>query len=350
MNWYAGPTLLGYLEQADVAPVHDVEQPFRMAVQWVNRPDADFRGYCGLIAAGEVYAGMPVQIWPSGRMAHVDRILTAGSEADVALAGESVALTFAEEIDVSRGDVIAEAAVPPLVADRLAARVVWMSEEPLTPGRAYLVKIGTCAAKATVEPGLQVIDLDSREANASDTLAHNGIGTCILQLDRPVAVDRYQDNRATGGFILIDPESHDTIGMGIVEAAHRSVTARQDADAVARHRVVKRLLAQANESRLRSAAKALTWRVIASLAAFLVALAVTGSVGIAGTVALVDIASRTILYYLHERMWSKVAWGMRAALAGGATMTAGLAPGAETLPAYQDASAPHAGERNGAAP
>jgi sulfate adenylyltransferase large subunit len=308
LDWYRGPTLLAHLEQVEIAPA--AERPLRMPIQWVNRPHAEFRGYCGLIAGGEVYAGMPLQIWPSGRMAHVERIITAGGEADLALAGESVTLTFEEDVDASRGDVLAETGTAPLVSDRLTARMVWMNEEPSASGRSYLLKVGTCTAKATIEPDLQVIDLDSRASRPSRHIAHNEIGTCVLQLDRLVCVDRYGDNPATGSFILLEPESYDTIAIGTVEAAEgRRGTAQ--AATVSGPRMAGNLLARASESRLRSAAKALTWRLIASVTAFAIALILTGSIGLAGSVALVDIVGRTILYYVHERMWSKVAWGNR---------------------------------------
>jgi sulfate adenylyltransferase large subunit len=309
LDWYRGPTLLAHLEQVEIAPA--AERPFRMPIQWVNRPHAEFRGYCGLIAGGEVYAGMPLQIWPSGRMAHVERIITAGGEADLALAGESVTLTFEEDVDASRGDVLAETGAAPLVSDRLAARMVWMNEEPLASGRSYLLKVGTCTATATIEPDLQVIDLDSRASRPSRHIAHNEIGTCVLQLDRLVCVDRYGDNPATGSFILLDPESYDTIAIGTVEAAEGRRGTDAQAATVSGPHMAGNLLARASESRLRSAAKALTWRLIASMTAFAVALMLTGSIGLAGSVALVDIVGRTILYYVHERMWSKVAWGTR---------------------------------------
>jgi sulfate adenylyltransferase large subunit len=307
MDWYRGPTLLEHLEQAEI--VADNEQPFRMPIQWVNRPHADFRGYCGLIASGEVYAGMPVQIWPSGRMVHVDSIVTAGGEADLAVAGESVTLTFEEQVDASRGDMLGEAGAAPLVGDRLSARVVWMGDAPLSPDRSYLLKAATSTAQATAEAAMQVIDLDSRQARSSDRIVSNEIGTCVLKLDRRVSVDRYSANRATGGFVLLDPETYDTIGIGIVEAADSFQGREANPAAVSGQRLINGLLGRASESRLRSAAKAFTWRIIASLTAFAIALALTGSVGFAGSVALLDMIGRTTLYYLHERMWSKIAWG-----------------------------------------
>src|SRR5882757_2218492 len=158
MAWYRGPTLLDYLEEVEVAP-----QPhaagFRLPVQLVNRPDANFRGYSGLIASGDVYVGMPVRVMPSGETSHVDRIVTFDGDIERASAGQSVTITLADEVDASRGDVIADAGRPPGVSDQLQARVVWVGKEPLTPGRSYLIKLGTTSAKATTEGALRVLDL-----------------------------------------------------------------------------------------------------------------------------------------------------------------------------------------------
>jgi sulfate adenylyltransferase large subunit len=305
MEWYRGASLLTHLEQVEIAPAAASDQPFRMPVQWVNRPHVDFRGYCGLIAGGEAYTGMPIQIWPSGRMAHIAGIVTAGGEADLAVAGESVTLTFEEDVDASRGDMLAESGAPPLIGDRLNARVVWMSEEPLIPGRSYLLKAGTCTAHATTGTAVAVIDLDARQTSASGRIAHNEIGTCVLELDRAVCVDRYDESRATGSFILIDPESYDTVGLGTVEGVQAS---GHENDAVSRNRIVTSLFARTTETRRRSAAKALTW-TLSSVVVFAIALALTGDVGVAGAVAVADLVARTALYYLHERLWSKVAWG-----------------------------------------
>src|SRR5262245_11462265 len=178
MDWYRGPTLLEHLEQVDIAG--HAEQPFRMPIQWVNRPNAEFRGYSGLIAAGEVYAGMAVQVWPSGRLVRIDNIVTAAGDSDLAVAGESVTLPFDQPVDASRGDVLAATGAAPLVSDRLSARVVWMSDQPLTPGRSYLVKAATSTAQATAGADIQVIDLDSRAARPSHGIANNEIGTCVL--------------------------------------------------------------------------------------------------------------------------------------------------------------------------
>jgi len=215
IDWYRGPTLLRYLEGVEIA--EGPRRSFRMPVQLVNRPSPDFRGYSGLVTGGVVYAGMPVRIWPSGQASSIARVVTFDGDFDRGAAGQSVTLTLADEVDVSRGDVIAEAGDPPIVTDRLSARVVWMGKDTLAPGTSYLVKLATATAKATVEPSLRVLDLDTRGWAAADRLFINDIGHCVLALDRPIATDRYGDNKETGSFILIDPESYDTVGMGLLE-------------------------------------------------------------------------------------------------------------------------------------
>jgi sulfate adenylyltransferase large subunit len=332
MGWYRGPTLLEHLEQVEITPAGDGDgdEPFRMPVQWVNRPHADFRGYSGLIASGEVYAGMPVRIWPAGRIVHVKRIATPAGDSDLALAGESVTLTFDEAVDASRGDMLAEASAAPLVSDRLFACVVWMAEAPLKSGRSYLLKAGTATVKATVADKITVVDLDTREERPADRIADNEIGTCVLQLDRRIAVDRYRENRITGSFILLDPESYDTIALGTVQDAfaangpprgrdaskQASGTVRESAPQEAARRATAPVTPARGErapgdSRLRSAANALSCRALATLATFALAFALTGSIGFAGSIALLDVVARTVVYYLHERMWSKIAWGTR---------------------------------------
>ena len=205
MDWYRGPTLLEHLEQVEPA-ASPRGQPFRMPVQLVNRPSADFRGYSGLIANGDAYVGMPVRIMPSEKISSIDRIVTFDGDIERAAAGQSVTITLADEIDASRGDVLADASAPPAVTDRLSARVVWMGKEALAPGRRYLIKLGACTATATVGPALRVLDLDTRAAVDAERLFINDIGHCVLQLDRAVAVDAYAESRETGSFILIDRE------------------------------------------------------------------------------------------------------------------------------------------------
>ncbi|MBV8525584.1 MAG: DUF2061 domain-containing protein [Acetobacteraceae bacterium] len=279
---------------------------FRMPVQWVNRPDPGFRGYCGLIAGGEVHPDMPVQILPSGQWTRVERIVTADGDLDRAIAGQAVTLTLAGEIDVSRGDVIAAVDAPAPVTDRLHARLVWMGEEPLTVGKPYLLKLAACSATATLEPGLRVFDLDMREATQTDRLQINGIGTGVFELDRCIATDRYADNKQTGSFILIDPESYDTVGLGMVDEVLPAGNRRPTRIGAAITDLIR-----STESHTRSIAKAASWRMTGSLDTFIIAAFVTGNAKAAGAVALTEILTKTALYYFHERAWVLIPWGKR---------------------------------------
>jgi len=316
MPWYRGPTMLEHLEQVDVSADVDASG-LRMPVQWVNRPHAGFRGYSGLIAAGSIRPGTAVRILPAGTTTTVDDIVTYDGNLDDAVAGQSVTLTFTDDVDVSRGDVIASIAESPAVTDRLAARVVWMGKDALAPGRAYLLKLGTTTATARVEAPLAVIDLDTRRSTPTDRLVTNEIGACTWQLDRAIAADDYRSSKATGSFILIDPENYDTVGMGFVVPAgsagakqHRNrPTAPLHWQRARQARATSILHPPAADAHLRSVAKAVSWRAAASLATFLIALAVTGSTAVASSVAVADVATKLLLYYCHERIWSLVPWG-----------------------------------------
>jgi sulfate adenylyltransferase large subunit len=305
MDWYRGPTLLDYLEQVRVAP-RSRGKTFRMPVQWVNRPDPGFRGYSGSIAGGEIHPDMPVQILPSRQWTRVERIVTADGDLDHAGAGQAVTLTLAGEIDASRGDVIAEIGAPAPVADRFYVRFVWMSEEPLIPGKPYLLKLAACTATAILEPGLSFIDLDSRKSALTDVLQINSIGTGIVELDRLIAVDRYADNKETGSFILIDPESYDTVGMGMVDR----ILATENRKSANLGAAIADLI-RSTDSHLRSIAKAASWRMTGSLDTFIIGTFVTGNPKAAGAVALTEIFTKTLLYYLHERLWILIPWGKR---------------------------------------
>ena len=219
--WYDGPTLLEYLETVAIDGERLGRAPFRLPVQWVNRPDADFRGFSGLVASGTVASGDRVVIVPSGVESAIDRIVTYDGDLDRAGAGQSVTVTLADEVDVSRGDVIACVDRPPPVSDRLEATVVWMAEDRLPRGRSYLMRVGTATAVATVAPLNYKIDIDSLARIPADELRLNEIGVCELELDRPIAFDRYADNRDTGGFVLIDRVTNATVGAGLLRAALR---------------------------------------------------------------------------------------------------------------------------------
>ena len=216
MDWYGGPTVLEYLEQVDITPRAE-RRPLRMPVQWINRPDPVFRGYCGTIAAGEVRTGMPVIVAPSGQRSRIARIVTAAGDLERAGSGQAVTLTLQDNVDVSRGDVIAAADAPPLVSQLIDARILWMGDDRFAPGRRFLLKLGACTAAATVAAVPEVIDLDTNSAKPAEHLDANEIGRAVLRLDRAIAVDSYADNRDMGGLILIDPESNDTVALGLVD-------------------------------------------------------------------------------------------------------------------------------------
>jgi bifunctional enzyme CysN/CysC len=221
MPWYAGPTLMGYLENVEVDQERMQDAPFRLPVQWVNRPSSDFRGFTGTIAGGSVRPGDRVVVLPRGQETTVARIVTFDGDLDVAVAGQAVTLTLADEIDVSRGDVIAPAAEPAQVGDQFEATVVWMAEEPLLRGRTYLMRAGTKTVAATVAPLKYKLDVDTLDRIAANELELNAIGVVNLELSEPIAFDPYAENRDTGGFILIDRITNHTVGAGLLQFALR---------------------------------------------------------------------------------------------------------------------------------
>ena len=221
MPWYHGTTLMGYLETVEVGDTRLQSAPFRMPVQWVNRPDLDFRGFAGTIASGTIAPGARICAQPSGKESTIARIVTMDGDLARAVSGQSVTLTLTDEIDVSRGDVISEAAAPAEVADQFECTIVWMHEEALLPGRPYLLKIGTRTVTATITSIKHQINVNTLEHIAAKKLELNAIGECNLSLDRQIAFDRYADNRDTGGFILIDRLSNNTVGAGLLNFALR---------------------------------------------------------------------------------------------------------------------------------
>jgi bifunctional enzyme CysN/CysC len=220
MPWYSGPPLMHLLET--VVTTEDTSaQPFRLPVQWVNRPNHTFRGFAGLIASGSVKPGDRVRVLPSGRESNVKSIVTSQGELSTAAAGQSITLTLTSEIDISRGDVLAAAAAPPQVADQFEATVVWMHDEPMLQGRTYLMKIGARTVSATVAPLKYRINVNSLEHVAAEKLELNDIGVAEIELDRPIAFQPYKENRALGGFILIDRLTNNTVGAGLLHFSLR---------------------------------------------------------------------------------------------------------------------------------
>lgn len=215
MPWYEGPSLLGYLEAVDVE-TEETSLPFRMPVQWVNRPDLDFRGYAGRIAGGIVRPGDDVRVLPSGKQSKIARIVTMDSDLDEAVSGQSVTLTLTDEIDISRGDVIATSETPPEISDQFDTTIIWLSEEPMLPGRSYRMKTSSRLVSATVNAPKHKTDVNTLQKLPAKTLQLNEIGNCTLAVDRPIAFDSYNENRQTGSFILIDRMSNNTVGMGMI--------------------------------------------------------------------------------------------------------------------------------------
>jgi bifunctional enzyme CysN/CysC len=221
MPWYQGPTLMDYLETVEVDEIGQQAGPMRLPVQWVNRPDLDFRGFAGTLSSGMVRPGDRIRAQPSGRESTVVRVVTADGDLPLAVAGQSITLTLADEIDISRGDVISAAASPAEVADQFEATLVWMSEEAMLPGRPYLMKMATRSVGATITEPKYKYNVNTMERLAAKKLELNEIGRCNIALDRAVAFDAYASDRQTGGFILIDRMSNSTVGAGMLHFALR---------------------------------------------------------------------------------------------------------------------------------
>ncbi len=218
--WYRGPTLMGYLENLEIED--DLQsKPFRLPVQWVNRPNQDFRGFAGTIASGAIRKGAAIRALPSGRTSKVARIVTYDGDVEQAVAGQSITLVLADEIDVSRGDVLSTADAPPAVADQFQATIIWMHDEPMLPGRPYLIKLGARLLTGSITAPKYKVNVNTLEHLAAKQLELNEIGVCNLSLDRAVPFDPYVDNREMGGFILIDKLTNDTVGAGLLNFALR---------------------------------------------------------------------------------------------------------------------------------
>jgi len=221
MGWYQGPTLLDHLETVPVRSRTAGNEPFRMPVQWVNRPNQDFRGYAGTVASGRIRVGDEISVLPAGRRSTVARIVTFAGDLAEASAGQSVTLTLADEVDCSRGDVIAslDAAAEP--AGSLDATLVWMADEAMVPQRSYWLKVGTQTLSASVTRVQRVVDVNTMQQSGASTLGLNGIGDVELELDRQVAAALYTENRQLGGFILIDKVSNATVAAGMIKGFRR---------------------------------------------------------------------------------------------------------------------------------
>ena len=284
MSWHEGPPLLAYLEQVALEDSLIVA-PFRYPVQWVNRPSHDFRGFSGYICGGNVRPGDIVRILPSGRETRVARIVTADGDLDRAMTGQSVTLTLTEEIDVSRGDVLCSPVSPAKTGDSLKAKLLWLVTEPLVVGKSYLLKIGAKTTPASVKAVTARVDIETGLAvplsEADATLSFNAIGEAELRLDALVVCDAYVENRAMGGFILIDRITYETVGVGLVTEATsppRGATALLEAS-YASMEGLPIPSAQDRPTRWRSLAKALSWRILGGALTFAIVYAFTKDFG-----------------------------------------------------------------------
>ncbi len=291
--WYRGPTLLEHLEAVPVLPA--AATPFRLAVQWVNRPDATLRGLSGEVSGGAIRVGDAVRILPAGQDAAVARILSASGggvsgEVASALPGEAVTVVLDRAVDVSRGDVLCEPARPARVSRALSARLLWFDAAPSRPGMRLLLKLGTRSVAARLgDIGGRVL-LDTMGTEAAEALAQNDVGDATLLLDRPLAHDLYEESRAFGGFVLIDPETFDTVALGLVRAPVASAD-------------------RAADSTLRSLAKTVSYRAFASVVTGGIAWALTGNIGAAVAIGGLDVVGKLVLYFVHERVWAVVPFG-----------------------------------------
>ena len=219
--WFTGQPLIDYLESVELDLTIDQTKPFRMPVQWVNRPNLDFRGFSGLISSGSVKPGDAVRVLPSGKTSTVTKIVTLDDQLDEAVAGQSVTICFADEVDCSRGNVVAVADAPPEVSDQFEATIVWMDDDPLHVGRAYWLKLGTQTVSVTVQQPKHTVNVNTMEHLAAKTLELNAIGVAELATDKPIVFEPYALSRALGGFILIDKITNRTVGAGMLHFSLR---------------------------------------------------------------------------------------------------------------------------------
>jgi sulfate adenylyltransferase subunit 1 len=297
--WYNGPSLLDYLEQVP-AGAADHDGPFRFPIQWVARPDADFRGYSGTIASGKVAVGDRLRVLPSASEARVARIVTYDGDLDFALAGQSITLTLDREIDASRGDLIAGIDNQPLVRDRIDARIFWTADRSAKAGDVLLLKLGATQVTATIESITARISPDTMARESADAIAANDIVDVALSLDRAVAFDTYARNRETGGFILIDRETSDTAAMGLVldgegERQRKLVLVEKEAAGA---------VERAGGAGRRGFGEALSWAALGLPITAGLAFGFTGDWRIALAIGAADAVVKAGLYGLHRRFWS----------------------------------------------
>ena len=304
MPWYRGPALLPYLEGVTIAAVSDTGTGFSLPVQWVNRPNLDFRGYSGMLAEGRARIGQEVVVLPSGRRSRIAGILAPSGEVSQASAGQSVTLSLSDEVDVSRGDVIASTAEAPQLRREFAARLLWTGEAALRPGGEYLLKLAAATANATVSRLRHGLDIQTFAETAIEELPMNAIGLVTLRLDRPLALRDYARSRELGGFILIDRLTNQTVAFGFVEADGNAASQRRPSGARQGARgIVPRLVGAAGSESRRALLTAGSWSLASAGIIAASVFAATGQGMPALILGLADLVLRPLLRAGHARLW-----------------------------------------------
>ncbi|TQI76622.1 sulfate adenylyltransferase subunit 1 [Bosea sp. AK1] len=311
MPWYDGPALLPYLEGVAAARAAPSDEGFVLPVQWVNRPDLDFRGYAGTPVAGRARVGDPVVALPSGRTSRIARLIGAAGEASQIAAGQAATVALENDIDVSRGDVIAAAGAALPVSRGLKARLLWTGERAMLEGGQFLVKLATQSANATVETLHHSIDIEGFQPLPAQSLGMNGIGLVTLRLDRPLVSLPYAQSHQLGGFILIDRISNETVAFGFVEPVEGE--ARQavgEGGALVRaQRGVLRIVGRRGTPDRRAWLAGISWRVLSTAGLFAAAFVLTANAAASLALAFGDILLRPGLRALHMRLWRKAPVG-----------------------------------------
>ncbi len=318
MPWYRGPSLIEHLETVEATPAQ-FAAGFLMPVQWVNRPNLDFRGFAGTIARGSVSLGSEVIVLPGGGRTRVSRIVTADGDLDEAVAGQAVTLVLADELDISRGDVLAGVDQKLTVRSAFSARLLWTSDRPLQSGDAAILRLGTATANATVLLSAQ-IDIHTfreeprvAETQSSGTLNSNGLGRVVINLDRPLAVSRYLENRELGSFILIDRQTNDTVALGVIDAV--DLTTAKGAETAAqrglswRPRLAgwsRRAISPVSSNAGDVVREALSWRLASAALVALAVAALSGDAAWALVAGSADLVLRPALRGAHRRIWRAV--------------------------------------------
>jgi len=312
MPWHDGPPLLTYLEGVAVEDASAIA-PFRYPVQWVNRPNLDFRGFSGFVCGGNIRPGDIVRILPVGKDTRIARIVTQDGDLDHAVSGQSVTLTITEEIDISRGDMICSPLSPARVGDHLDARLLWLVREPLALGKNYLIKIGVRTTAATIGAVTSRIDIENGGTTTlgdGAVLEFNEIGEARLALETPVACDPFVENRETGGFILIDRITNETVAVGMVQSVESVSSSSSLLEASYASMEGVALEQEGRRTATRSLAKAATWRIGGSLVTFGAVYAFTSDATLAASVVGVEFIAKIALYFFHEEVWKRTRFGI----------------------------------------